>query len=63
MTPESTPRGGKVFPVDSSLSGITPEYAGKKTFPTSSHLSVGTESVTPESAGGKDFPLDSQVNP
>jgi hypothetical protein len=63
MTPEYTPRGGKVFPVDSSLSGITPEYGGIEQFPASSKLDTGTGSVTPEYAAGKTFPLESQVNP
>lgn len=66
LTPEHTNGAGKQFPVQSSMSGYTPEFTvgGKTTFPAAeSKLKVGSNLISPEkNASGAFFPNQSQVN-
>lgn len=67
LTPEWNISKKKHFPIQSSLSGYTPEQTvgkKKKFFPSAqSRLSEGTNSLTPEkNTKGAFFPVQSQVS-
>jgi hypothetical protein len=67
LTPEWSIGKKKHFPIQSSLSGYTPEQtigSKKKHFPAAqSRLSTGTEFLTPEkTAQGVLYPLQSKVS-
>lgn len=67
LTPESNIGQGKKFPLQSSMSGYTPEQTiggNNPSFPgAESHIQTGASKVTPEKtiAGGFS-PTDSQLN-
>ena len=67
LTPEWSIGKKKHFPIQSSLSGYTPEQTiggKKKHFPAAqSRLTAGTDSLTPEkNSKGDFFPTQSKVN-